>query len=51
MIILPSFSFLNEEKEYFLSHDLSFLPLGFVQRIGELSGAGNMNHLDDVLRY
>jgi predicted transcriptional regulator len=47
--ILPSFDLLHKRREYFLSHDLSFLPSGFVQRIGELSDHEYVNRLDEAL--
>jgi predicted transcriptional regulator len=34
--LLPSIRFLAEQKEYFLSHDISSLPLEFIERLGEL---------------
>ena len=34
--ILPSLRFLTEHSDYFLSHDISALPIEFIQRIGEL---------------
>jgi predicted transcriptional regulator len=34
--LLPSLKFLTEHRDYFLSHDLSTLPLDFLERIGEL---------------
>ena len=47
--ILPSFDFLQERREFFLSHDLSSLPQGFAQRIGELSECQALERLDDAL--
>jgi predicted transcriptional regulator len=47
--LLPSFELLQKRREYFLSHDLSFLPPGFAQRIGELSDHQYVNRLDDAL--
>jgi predicted transcriptional regulator len=34
--LLPSIRFLAQNREYFLSHDISSLPLEFIERIGEL---------------
>jgi len=34
--LLPPFDFLVQRKKYLLSHDLSFIPPEFVERIGEL---------------
>lgn len=55
--LLPSFKFISKNREYFLSHDLSFLPPGFLQRIGELSDyqyrahvSGMISHAEQVVR-
>jgi predicted transcriptional regulator len=48
--LFPSIEFLPRYKDYFLSHDLSFLPKGYVERIGELSGVEYVNHLSLVLK-
>ncbi len=49
--------FLEKNKAYFLTHDLSCLPGPFVDRIGELSGAtlnmdsmGNINRAEQIAR-
>jgi predicted transcriptional regulator len=34
--LLPSIKFLTQNREYFLSHDISSLPQEFIERIGEL---------------
>jgi predicted transcriptional regulator len=34
--LLPSIRFLTQNREYFLSHDISSLPLEFMERLGEL---------------
>ncbi len=34
--LLPSIGFLTQNREYFLSHDISSLPLEFIERLGEL---------------
>src|SRR5215207_11751675 len=34
--LLPSIRFLTQNREYFLSHDISSLPLEFIERLGEL---------------
>ena len=36
--LLPSIRFVTENREYFLSHDTSSLPLEFIERLGELQG-------------
>jgi predicted transcriptional regulator len=52
-----SLEFLEKHKEYFLTHDLLSLPLPFVNRIGELSGAtlsmdamANINKAEQIAR-
>src|SRR5690349_20115347 len=49
--LVPSLSFLVKQRKYFLSHDLSFLPSGFVERIGELSTGESVNHASHVLDH
>jgi predicted transcriptional regulator len=34
--LVPSIRFLTKNREYFLSHDISSLPLEFIERLGEL---------------
>jgi len=34
--LLPSIRFLAQNREYFLSHDISSLPIEFIERLGEL---------------
>jgi predicted transcriptional regulator len=34
--LLPSINFLMQNREYFLSHDISSLPQQFIERLGEL---------------
>jgi predicted transcriptional regulator len=34
--LLPSIRFLTQNREYFLSHDISSLPREFIERLGEL---------------
>jgi predicted transcriptional regulator len=36
MNLVPSIKILTQNKEYFLSHDISSLPLEFIERIGEI---------------
>ena len=47
--LLPSFDLLQKRREFFLSHDLSSLTLGFIQRIGELSEHHYVDRLDYAL--
>jgi predicted transcriptional regulator len=56
-VLLPSLKFLTRHKEYFMSHDISALPLEFIERIGELEqgefrhGIGEvLSHTADVFR-
>jgi predicted transcriptional regulator len=55
--LLPSLKFLSKHREYFLSHNLSALPLEFLERIGELEqgefahGVGTvLSHTGQVFR-
>ena len=50
-LLLSSFSFLSKTREYFLSHDISFLPQGFIERIGELSTYAYTPNVSSVLRH
>lgn len=34
--LVPSFRFLAQNREYFLSHDISSIPLEFIERLGVL---------------
>jgi predicted transcriptional regulator len=49
--LVPGFNFLIKHREYFLSHDLSFLPIPFIERIGELSKGERVNHMGLVLDH
>jgi predicted transcriptional regulator len=49
--LLPGIGLLLEHQDYFRSRDLSFLPLEFVERIGELSKADRVNQLSAVLEH
>ena len=49
--LFPSIKFLIEHKDNFLSHDLSFLPQGFIERIGELAGGQYVNNISLVLKH
>ncbi len=49
--VFPSMRFLLEHKNYFLSHDLSSLPLSFAERIGELSTGSLVSHFNIVLEH
>jgi len=52
LLLLSSFSFLSETRDYFLSHDIrSFIPHQFIERIGELSVHEYSANVSDVLRH
>ena len=34
--VLPTMKFVSENRDYFLLHDISSLPLAFIERLGEL---------------
>jgi predicted transcriptional regulator len=55
--LLPSIKFITQNRDYFLSHDVSSLPLEFIERLGELQegvSAGNvgsvMAHIQQVVQ-
>jgi predicted transcriptional regulator len=47
--LIPSFRFLIRERNYLLNHDLTFLPQGYVQRIGDLCASERVDHVSQVL--
>ncbi len=49
--LLPSFAFIQDKKDFLLSHDLSFLPQEFIQRIGQLSEHEHLDDMNSVLKY
>jgi predicted transcriptional regulator len=53
MILLPSFSFIskNTTRDYLPSHDISFLPREFIERIGELSIYNYSANVSSILRH
>ncbi|MGC2574936.1 MAG: hypothetical protein WA364_25775, partial [Candidatus Nitrosopolaris sp.] len=51
LILLSPYNFLSKNKDYFLSHDMSFLPQEFVERIGELSVYEYSVNVSSVLRH
>jgi predicted transcriptional regulator len=52
LTLFPTIEFLLKHKDnYFLSHDLSFLPRSFIERIGELSEGEYVNHVSQVLKH
>ena len=49
--LLPSIRFLTENKEYFLSHDISSLPLEFIERLGELQEGQYADKVGSILAH
>ena len=47
--LLPSFEFLFKQRDYFTTHDTSFLPKDLLMRIGELSDHVFVEHVSNVL--
>jgi predicted transcriptional regulator len=51
LLLLSSYGFLCKTRDYFLSHDISFLPPEFIERIGELSVHECAVNVSNVLRH
>jgi predicted transcriptional regulator len=51
LLLLSSFSLISKTRDYFLSHDISFLPQEFIERIGELSAYERAQNVSNVLRH
>jgi predicted transcriptional regulator len=49
--LVPSFRFLTQNKEYFLSHDISSLPLEFIERLGELQEGEHTDNVGSVIAH
>jgi predicted transcriptional regulator len=49
--LLPSIRFLTENREYFLSHDISSLPIEFIERLGELQEGQYADRVGSVLAH
>jgi predicted transcriptional regulator len=49
--LLPSIRFLTQNMEYFLSHDVSSLPLEFIERIGELQEGHYAEKVGSILTH
>ena len=49
--LLPSFRFLTQNREYFLSHDISSLPVEFIERLGELQEGQYADNVGSVLAH
>lgn len=51
IVLLPSLKFLIRHREYFLSHDISALPIEFIERIGELEQSEFAHGIGVVLSH
>lgn len=51
LALLPSFNFISNHKDYLQTHDLSFLPEKFKQRIGQLSKNEHLDGTDLSLSF
>jgi predicted transcriptional regulator len=49
--LVPSFRFLTQNTEYFLSHDISSLPLEFIERLGELLEGEHTDNVGSVIAH
>ena len=49
--LLPSIKFLMQHREYFTSHDISSLPLEFIERLGELQEGQFGERVGSVLAH
>jgi predicted transcriptional regulator len=49
--LVPSFRFLTQNREYFLSHDISSLPLEFIERLGELQEDEHTDNVGSVIAH
>ncbi len=49
--LLPSINFLMQNREYFLSHDISSLPREFIERIGELQEGEYAEKVGSILAH
>ena len=49
--LLPSIKFLMQHREYFISHDISSLPLEFIERLGELQEGQFGERVGSVLAH
>jgi predicted transcriptional regulator len=48
---VPSFRFLTQNIEYLLSHDISSLPLEFIERLGELQEGEHTDNVGSVIAH
>jgi len=51
LLLFQEFIFLSSNSEYFKTHTLSRIPMGFVKQIGELSASVKLNDAMDFLRH
>ncbi len=51
LAILPSFRFVQEQRDFLLVHDVSSLPASFIHRLGELSSHRSISKLDETMAH
>ncbi|MDQ3851366.1 MAG: hypothetical protein M3299_00865 [Thermoproteota archaeon] len=49
--LLPSIRFLAQNRDYFLSHDISSLPLEFIERLGDLQEGQYAEKVGSILTH
>ncbi len=49
--LLPSIKFITQNRDYFLSHDISSLPLEFIERLGELQESQYGEKVGSILAH
>ena len=49
--LLPGLRFVNKNQKFLLSHDLGFLPLEFIERIGELQESEYIEGVGQILSH
>lgn len=49
MRLVPAYQVLSQRRQYFLAHDVSFLPAGFLERIGDLTEHEFLEHTASIL--
>ena len=49
--LIPSFRFLAQNRDYFLSHDISSLPLEFIERLGEIQEGQHTDNVGSVIAH
>ena len=51
LTLLPSIRFLTQNKEFFVTHDISSLPEEFIERIGELRNSTYVKKVGSILAH